>query len=63
MAKRYQLSESFIKTLSRRHLSVILEHVDSKGRPRIADTVRLAKKDLKKLEKIIQDERTDIMPQ
>lgn len=43
MAKRYQLSESFIKTLSR-HLSVILEHVDSKGRPRIADTVRLAKK-------------------
>ena len=62
MAKRYQLSESFIKTLSR-HLSVILEHVDSKGRPRIADTVRLSKKDLKKLEKIIQDERTDILPQ
>ena len=30
MAKRYQLSESFIKTLSR-HLSVILEHVDSKA--------------------------------
>jgi hypothetical protein len=62
MVKRYQLSESFIKTLSR-HLSVILEHVDSKGRPRIAYTVRLAKKDLKKLEKIIQDERTDILPQ
>lgn len=61
MVKRYQLSESFIKTLSRH--SVILEHVDSKGRPRIADTVRLAKKDLKKLEKIIQDERTDILPQ
>ena len=33
MVKRYQLSESFIKTLSR-HLSVILEHVDSKGIPR-----------------------------
>ena len=62
MVKRYQLSESFIKTLSRQ-LSDILENVDSMGSPRIADTVRLAKKDLKKLEKIIQDERTDIMPQ
>lgn len=62
MAKRYQLSESFINTLYR-HLSVVLQHVDSKGRPRIEDTVRLTKKDLKKLEKIIQDERTDILPQ
>lgn len=49
MAKRYQLSDSLVNSIIR-HLSVIVDHVDDKGKPRIADTVRLAKKDLRRLQ-------------
>lgn len=50
--KTHQLPDYLLKSFIR-HVHVIIDHVDDKGKSRVADAVRLTKKDLKKMGKII----------
>ena len=45
---KYELPEYLIESFLR-HVATIINHVDDKGSSRVADAVRLTKKDLKKI--------------
>lgn len=50
--RHHQLPDYLIKSFLR-HVSRIVDHVEDKGCSRVADAVRLTKKDLKKIESLI----------
>lgn len=52
LMKQHQLPDYLIKSFLR-HVSKIVDHVEYKGCSRVADAVRLTKKDLKKIESLI----------
>lgn len=54
--KTYQLPDYILKSFFR-HVSTIIDCVDDKGKSRVADAVRLTRKDLKKIEKIITNKK------
>ncbi|WP_187368613.1 hypothetical protein [Parabacteroides johnsonii] len=49
---KHELPDYLIKPFLR-HVSTIINHVDDKDKSRVANSVRLARKDLKKIESLI----------